>query len=128
MMVFGQKFAALPQTFGHDLDNTAGQSGRYPLRETGHPDPRRGFNLAAVRHLLPADHLEEGRLPGPVAPQDTDPFARFDLQRNIFQQRPSAKTVIDLMQCAYCHYQPCTGTFGGRPYRKTDKIKALMDT
>ena len=105
-VVLGQQGATIPQPSGHDLENTAAQTGRNPLRQPCHPDTRGGFHRTAVRDQLAADDFEKRCLPGAVTPQDADPFARFDLQGQIRQQRSSAETVINMVKCSYGHNTP----------------------
>jgi hypothetical protein len=53
--------------------------------------------------LFPAENLQQGRFPGAVAPENTDPLTRFNLQGNIHQQRPAAETVGNMLEGPYRH-------------------------
>ena len=75
----------------------------------------RDRDLPLVGGLLAQDQPEEGRLPGPVGPDEADPLARIELERGLQEQGLAAEVLGDSVEGDHGAGRIGTGACRGNP-------------
>ena len=81
----------------HQIINRARQTLRHLLLQIADFSAGLKNNLAAVRLFLARDDAQQRRFALPVAAEQTDPLAPFDLQGCVLQERRTAVTDFNIL-------------------------------
>ena len=90
-VIRGYQRSQLAEAIGHFVEHGSIAFARNILLEPRDPQAWCAPDDATVRFDLSRDHPQQGRLAGPVPPDETDAFARFDPEIGAIQQRQVAE-------------------------------------
>ncbi len=90
VVVFPEQIQVFPAAGGHDIVDRPRQVVGDVLGQHGDPDVTAPDDFAGIRADVAHQQFHESGLARTVTAQESDPFARFDLERSAVQQpRPS---------------------------------------
>ena len=86
------------QPLGDHLEDRLRGGERHVLNEPRQPQCRLVPHGARVWRQFAAENLQKRRFAGAVAADDRDPFAWFELERHVVEQRKMTEGVIDVIE------------------------------
>ncbi len=103
------------------MQNSVPSEGNHFLREVANLYPFGNEDLSFVNRFLSQDHSEEGRFPGTIGADKTNPIPHPDLKGAVLKEDSASKLFLNVVKCDHKIGNPCLRRGFGR--QKNFKIQ-----